>query len=287
MSASRDDDVNDGRRGIPHTIAMAVPILAVAVAAVAAVAAWLMSYAKEPDGTGPDLSTGQHRLFTPEMLAEHVSVASGLYLAILGDVFDVGTGAKHYAKGKSYHHFAGRDASRAFATGDYTPEGLTDDVAGMALEEIQGIAEWHGFFAKHETYVPVGRVVGRHYDARGEPLGAFPWETLKQHKELKEARKQQMPDCNSRWSQADGSTVWCTTRSGGVERPWVGVPRLYNQALDPAFSTPSGIASAPAPEASAAEKCVCVPPGEGADGVPYLRIYPGCQPDSATCNIVK
>ena len=61
--------------------------------------------------------TGQV-LFTAVELAQQTGKRK-LLLAILGDVFDVSTGAKHYARGSAYGHFVGRDASRAFATGDY------------------------------------------------------------------------------------------------------------------------------------------------------------------------
>lgn len=40
-----------------------------------------------------------------------------LYLAIKGRVYDVSQGARHYAPGRSYHSFLGRDATRAFGTG--------------------------------------------------------------------------------------------------------------------------------------------------------------------------
>jgi cytochrome b involved in lipid metabolism len=42
-----------------------------------------------------------------------------LYLSILGSVYDVSKGAKHYAPGGSYAFFTGIDGSRAFITGDF------------------------------------------------------------------------------------------------------------------------------------------------------------------------
>ncbi|ONL94634.1 BTB/POZ domain-containing protein NPY2 [Zea mays] len=35
-------------------------------------------------------------------------------------VFDVTKGRSHYGPGGGYHHFAGRDASRAFVSGNFT-----------------------------------------------------------------------------------------------------------------------------------------------------------------------
>ena len=87
-----------------------------------------------------------------------------------------------------------------------------------------------------------------------------------------------LPDCNSRWTQATGSEVWCTLKSGGVERAWVGVPRLYNPSVDPALPT-IGDNSGTAQQ----ERCVCAPPDEVAKTPPYLREYPGCDPASERC----
>jgi hypothetical protein len=41
----------------------------------------------------------------------------------------------------------------------------------------------------------------------------------------KHAEKQIFPPCNSEWSAEKGQRVWCTKKSGGLERNWVGVPR--------------------------------------------------------------
>lgn len=40
--------------------------------------------------------------------------------SIVGEVFDVSKGEKHYGKRGAYRGFTGRDASRAFVTGDFT-----------------------------------------------------------------------------------------------------------------------------------------------------------------------
>ena len=60
--------------------------------------------------------------------------------AIVGDVFDVTSGKQHYGARNSYAHFAGRDATRSFATGETDAESLTDDVTTLDLEELQGVA---------------------------------------------------------------------------------------------------------------------------------------------------
>ena len=58
-----------------------------------------------------------HRIFTPEELAASAGDSQVLRLAILGSVFDVSAGRRHYGTGGDYAFFAGRDASRAFVTG--------------------------------------------------------------------------------------------------------------------------------------------------------------------------
>jgi hypothetical protein len=48
---------------------------------------------------------------------------------ILGSVYDVSSGAKHYKPGGSYHFFLGKDASRAFVTGDFVNDLKVDSPA--------------------------------------------------------------------------------------------------------------------------------------------------------------
>lgn len=229
------------------------------------------------------------RLFSPGKLS--IYTAKPLYLAILGDVFDVSTGAQHYARGKSYAHFAGTDASRAFATGDYSKAGLTDDVSGMELEALQSIGDWHKFFMTHETYVRVGRVIGRYYDAAGEPTHAFPWRELERLAAEADERKKRMPDCNSRWSREEGSIVWCTTKSGGIERDWVGVPRIYSEAKDASLQSQANSGGPVGAGEPKPDRCVCLPAEEAAsarhEGTPHIIEYVGCAPAAERCKLIK
>ena len=149
-------------------------------------------------------------------------------------------------------------------------------VAGLDDEALQGVWDWHGFFAEHEVYRPSGRVAGRWFDGAGTPLQQFPAERLRRRAEAEEARKQRLPDCNSRWSQKAGAEVWCSTLSGGVRRAWAGVPRLYNGALDPQGSGARGGAAEVA--------CVCAPP-ELTDARQYLKPYEGCEPTAERCAV--
>ena len=81
------------------------------------------------------------RVFTKAELAQYVDTSRGLKVAICGQVFDVTKGAEFYAKGAGYGFFAGRDASLAFATGNFKTN-LTDNVGAPAspfLDLLDGV----------------------------------------------------------------------------------------------------------------------------------------------------
>ena len=99
---------------------LAVPLLAVALAT------------RLRRETGP-------RVFTKAELAKYVD--KELKVAICGQVFNVNKGAEFYAKGAGYGFFAGRDASLAFATGNFKTN-LTDNVGAPAspfLDLLDGV----------------------------------------------------------------------------------------------------------------------------------------------------
>eukprot|EP00062_Callorhinchus_milii_P024638 gi/632984759/ref/XP_007909304.1/ PREDICTED: neuferricin [Callorhinchus milii] len=211
--------------------------------------------------------------------------SAGLYLALLGQVFDVSKGSKHYGPGGSYSGFAGTDASRAFVSGDFSEAGLVEDVDGLSPAEILALQQWLVFYQRE--YVFKGTVVGSYYDQDGEPTPALRAVELAVAQGLKDKVKaereaRRFPPCNSEWSAATGGRVWCSTHSGGVERSWVGVPR---QLYQPGSTTP---------------RCVCTRttglasehPGGGAATSnrgdlenPTLREYEGCDSQSPVCAI--
>lgn len=47
-----------------------------------------------------------------------------LLISVAGHVFDVSAGSKHYGEGGGYSFFVGGDYTRAYATGDFSSEGL-------------------------------------------------------------------------------------------------------------------------------------------------------------------
>ena len=118
----------------------------------------------------------------------------------------------------------------------------------------------------------MGVVEGRFYDHLGVPTAALhqaqrQFDRAKQHEEQQRKLAQRFPGCNSRWSQSDGGEVWCSERSGGIQRGWVGRPRQMRNDFDNDVS------------------CVCV---RKADlGHPKLREYRGCAPDAERCKVLN
>lgn len=196
--------------------------------------------------------------------------SKGLYLAILGQVFDVHKGKKHYGPGGAYHSMAGKDASLAFFTGDFTRSGLTDDVSSLSPLQIMTLYDWLAFYQRE--YQTVGVVKGRFYGESGQPTEALlqAEASLAEGKRIKAqsaAEKLRFPSCNSQWSDASGGRVWCSTRSGGVERAWTGVPRKL-------FSP-----------GSSSVRCVCVEDPSAAEEDPNLKKYDGCPTHADSCSV--
>lgn len=210
-------------------------------------------------------------LFTPDELKKF-SGERGLYLSIMGKVYDVGNENKHYKAGAEYHSFTGRDASRAFVTGDFTESGLTDELLDLSPEELKSLSDWAKFYKRQYKYK--GKLVGRYYDADGE---ATPY-LLNVQKKIQQATSREaetnklklmFPPCNIEWSHDTGSRVWCSTKSGGIERDWVGSPRQF---YEPGSST---------------YRCACINVQE-AETLPILgnvREYEDCDPLATSCYI--
>ncbi|KAG7314699.1 hypothetical protein KOW79_022002 [Hemibagrus wyckioides] len=195
--------------------------------------------------------------------------SKGLYLAILGQVFDVEKGRKHYGPGGGYRFFTGRDASRAFVTGDFTESGLTDEVSDLSPSQIVALYDWLAFYQK--DYKPVGKLIGRFYSESGKPTAVLQKveASLAQGLKLKaqaEKENKLYPACNSEWNSDRGGRVWCSTKSGAVHRDWVGVPRML-------FSPGSGHT-----------RCVCVRPDDPTQSNnPNLQEYKDCSPQAESC----
>ncbi|KAI9144305.1 cytochrome b5-like heme/steroid binding domain-containing protein, partial [Paraphysoderma sedebokerense] len=97
---------------------------------------------------------------TPEELALYngTDPTKPIYLAVIGDVFDVTAGKDYYGPEGGYKFFAGRDAGRAFATGCFESH-LTNDLRGLTDDQIKSIEDWRSFYHDHDKYLYVGKVV--------------------------------------------------------------------------------------------------------------------------------
>ncbi|XAR69192.1 hypothetical protein NMG60_11000694 [Bertholletia excelsa] len=197
------------------------------------------------------------RPFTARELALHNGTDDGLpiLLAILGSVFDVTKGKSHYGAGGGYNHFAGRDASRAFVSGNFTGDGLTDSLQGLSSVQVKSIVDWRDFYFR--TYIFVGKLVGRYYDSQGNPTKYLKGAESKAARgaQLLEKQKNEeakLPSCNSRYTQGEGSEVWCD----------VGYPRLVQRPLEMAIS------------GKVSKRCACF--SEEALNQPGLELYDGC-----------
>lgn len=154
-------------------------------------------------------------LLTEEELSKHDGSDPNvpIYLAILGRIYNVDKGRRHYEIGSGYNVFAGRDSSPSFVTGEFSREKATDDVKGLSPEEMLGIKEWLDFYRKDYTYV--GKLIGRFYDSEGNPTEALKEAKVvikegQKLKKLQEAENKRYPGCNSKWNVEEGSTVWCS-----------------------------------------------------------------------------
>jgi predicted heme/steroid binding protein len=96
-------------------------------------------------------SSGFESGLTDEQLSQYTGAGpdKAIYVAINGTIFDVSEGRSFYGPGGHYHHFAGRDATRAWVSTCFDPEYLTWDMKGIEKmfmpkwmdEEIQDAAD--------------------------------------------------------------------------------------------------------------------------------------------------
>ncbi|XP_030847183.1 neuferricin-like [Strongylocentrotus purpuratus] len=215
-----------------------------------------------------DTSEDSGKLFTVDSLKAYDGSRNspGLHIAIMGKVFDVSKGTKHYGPGGGYSFFAGRDGSKAYISGDFSEEGLTPDVEGLTPQDMIGLEDWVKFFNNEYTYV--GKLNGHFYDERGEPTPNLraAEKSIEEGRRLKAndaEHKKQYPPCNSEWKQATGLRVWCSNKSGGISRDWIGVPRkLFNPGTNK-------------------QRCACIKESELHN--PHLRLYDNCPLRSASC----
>lgn len=120
-----------------------------------------------------------------------------------------------FRKDHHFFFFLGRDVSRAFVTGDFNEEKLTDAVLDLPDSDLKSLRDWSTFYEDHYEYK--GRLEGRFYDALGEPT-PYQLTLEKRFEELalldvsKTALKQMYPPCNVEWDSDKGTRVWCSKK---------------------------------------------------------------------------
>jgi predicted heme/steroid binding protein len=92
-----------------------------------------------------------------------------LWLSILGEVYDVSSGAKFYGEGGPYGIFAGRDGSVPFITGTFTPEEALKGLDVLDSNQLNSLDNWRKSYEDNEKYPFVGLLEGRLYDKDGNP----------------------------------------------------------------------------------------------------------------------
>jgi predicted heme/steroid binding protein len=82
-----------------------------------------------------------------------------VYISVKGNIYDVSSARAMYGPGGSYHGFAGRDATRGFATGCLETECMVSSIDGLTDSELKEIDRWVELYHNHDKYTYVGRLV--------------------------------------------------------------------------------------------------------------------------------
>ncbi|ESO02026.1 hypothetical protein HELRODRAFT_65888 [Helobdella robusta] len=223
------------------------------------------------------------KLITEESLASFRGYDNDkIYLAILGQVFDVTSGKRHYGTSGSYSYFAGKDGTRSFVDGLFTSDVPGYEISDFTGSQLLEVYKWIQFYNSKYTFI--GKVVGRFYDENGGPLNELT-SAFEKYK-LAVAEKFQLdelnkifPSCNVAWKENEGTKLWCTSKSGSIEREWTGIPRsFFDQNLQ-------------------STRCVCVKntgkpsfdfiqdQNNGDLNHPNLKIFDKCDPNANECFI--
>jgi len=225
--------------------------------------------AKKPKTSASPEKEGGNRLFTGEELKQFRGGDKPSYLSILGEVYDVSSKPQHYGPDGGYHFFTGRDASRAFTTGEFNEKGLREDLQGLSLAQVVSIWEWLGTY--REDYPRVGFLVGHWYDEEGKPTDALQKAYKRYQRGLDKQKeesveKQSTPPCNMEWTP-QARTISCADGSGGVNRGWAGVIRKLYRKSDKSL------------------QCVCVHPSNPEKDTQKYRTYEedGCPAMAKSC----
>jgi len=114
----------------------------------------------------------KEKIFTEKELAEYdgTDPSKPIYLSCKGNVYDVTAGSRFYSPGATYHLFAGRDSSRALATGCLNDKShWTHDLRGLDENQLAMIDSWDNFWKNNNQYFYVGKLIYDPIDPNTEP----------------------------------------------------------------------------------------------------------------------
>lgn len=211
-------------------------------------------------------SKSTSNLYPRDFFANQKSGDKKIFLGFFGRLYDVSKGGRFYGKGGSYEFFAGKDATRAFATGDFKND-LNDKIDDLTDQQVAELFNWQSTYEK--DYIYMGLLEGAFYDSKGEKTQTLLDAELKHGSHAKkkvenEKFNNRFPQCNSQWSGDSGETkLWCSTKSGGVERQEAGKPRLIFNSFHNSHI------------------CGCV--NEKDLDHPSVKEYEGCDPNASEC----
>jgi hypothetical protein len=106
------------------------------------------------------------KVFPKDFFATRPADDKKIYLGFLGNVYDVSKGDKYYASGGSYDFFAGKDATRAFATGDFVND-LNDNIEDFDEKKAHELLNWKTTY--DTEYIWLGKLEGAFHDINGNP----------------------------------------------------------------------------------------------------------------------
>ena len=185
-----------------------------------------------------------------------------ILLSITGVVYDVSSGARHYGEGGPYSMLARKDASRAYGTGDISPEGLIDDASDLSGAQCLGVQSYINLYETRKEYVRLGVLAGRYWDENGEPTPAymaFQACVARGQQEEKDKKESENVPCDVERRKGLGTRVVC--------EEGVLVPRIVN------FAAKGGGTSS---------KCFCFKV-DVAMKRKDLLVYPDCESHSSKC----
>eukprot|EP00927_Polykrikos_kofoidii_P057449 TRINITY_DN51595_c0_g1_i1.p1 TRINITY_DN51595_c0_g1~~TRINITY_DN51595_c0_g1_i1.p1 ORF type:complete len:346 (-),score=61.45 TRINITY_DN51595_c0_g1_i1:204-1193(-) len=234
------------------------------------------------------------RVWSVEEVAVHngSDIRVPLLLAILGEVYDVGTGKEHYAPGGGYSSLAGRDAGRAFGSGIFEGDGLSATLDGLEDGQVNDVIQWRSFYRKHETYRFVGFLDGPYFDNTGA--------SSEEHARIQKIRKTQQNlaslegdfrkrfmTCNTKFVHKNPMTeIWC---DDSYHRPGSVPVHVYFRLPGSRQSEQSMCACVPLAERKAVdEEAAELASRPQLSKITFmLADYPECRKDAQRCDRPK